>query len=817
MHQHHRTIVFDKLKRKLRCRNISPHLVKNDLSKASKINRKSFKFSNSNNLQYLANGLPVVCMVALLGIMAYSINVGTVFDYVEKTYAIDGDDSTTTSPDPVATISVSPGGDHAASSDQPTLVAQTGMAYRSHAVNVNVKDVTKYSLQISYAAGEDNLRLMNSNAYLAGAGGKTPASMADNTWGFAWVTDKDADYSLPDDQMTYYTMPQTGTLATNLASGLLANADTYNDDFNGKLVFAAKFGDNATSGRYKTQVMLSLTASAKEVVTTLDDIFQMQQMTPEICASSVIGETTYLTDTRGGGYTNGNVEHSYQVTKLSDGNCWMGQNMNLTNKTITPADSNVASDYTIPAHSTSGWSISSSTSNKVYYANSNGSPSSGDYSNNDTYRHGAYYTWYAATAGTSTSATTQYAQAPSSICPKGWRLPSAGIDDNATADVKTAQYGYSYNKLVAGNNYLKVGTNSDWTNKVQSNGYWLGGKVADAKDAAFFPAAGLVGNGSLGVVGSVGYYWSSTARDGAGTYYLNFISSDVNPSSTDNGRYSGLSVRCVAERGLVNIDAMQEMTSDICSNTAVGFSKALIDSRDGKEYQVTKLKDGNCWMTQDLRLELNGITLTPSDSNVSKNWASNTGASSQWSTNNQCNAQNTSACNVVKYYNGSKTSEWTSGNNLGYYYSWCAATANTCLDAIDDWSEAISSICPKGWRLPSRAQNSTDIKYKYSFQQLFDTAGFKEGLSIDEQLAIATSGPYNFMLAGNVDAGYNGSGLLEGINTHGDYWTGTSGGTGSADYVSLSTNEAYGGIHFYGGWRADGNSIRCVAPSTENL
>lgn len=49
---------------------------------------------------------------------------------------------------------------------------------------------------------------------------------------------------------------------------------------------------------------------------------------------------------------------------------------------------------------------------------------------------------------------------------------------------------------------------------------------------------------------------------------------------------------------------MQDMTADICSNTAEHVTKQLIDNRDGKKYWVAKLKDGNCWMTQNLDLEL---------------------------------------------------------------------------------------------------------------------------------------------------------------------------------------------------------------------
>ena len=50
---------------------------------------------------------------------------------------------------------------------------------------------------------------------------------------------------------------------------------------------------------------------------------------------------------------------------------------------------------------------------------------------------------------------------------------------------------------------------------------------------------------------------------------------------------------------------MQEMTSSICENSPQLATKQLRDIRDGKYYWVTKLADGNCWMTQNLDLDLN--------------------------------------------------------------------------------------------------------------------------------------------------------------------------------------------------------------------
>jgi len=63
----------------------------------------------------------------------------------------------------------------------------------------------------------------------------------------------------------------------------------------------------------------------------------------------------------------------------------------------------------------------------------------------------------------------------------------------------------------------------------------------------FLPTTGYRGstNGSLDIVGTYGYYWSSTVN-GANIYYLDFFSSTVRPN-TINCRAYGRSVRCVRE------------------------------------------------------------------------------------------------------------------------------------------------------------------------------------------------------------------------------------------------------------------------------
>ncbi len=223
-------------------------------------------------------------------------------------------------------------------------------------------------------------------------------------------------------------------------------------------------------------------------------ITNMQQMTSSICSSADIWNYKELTDRRD--------SNKYMVVKLEDGNCWMTQNLRIFNKAITSADSDVTSNYTVPASSAvSSWG-SSNTQQKVHYANN--------------ITNGAYYSWCAATANTCQVSGTAISSgdASSSICPKGWRLPTkVEMDSFITAAGLSG---------------------SDGSTKIMAAPY-------------NFPEAGLVTSSSLQDVGSGGY-WSSTTLSDTAAYRLSFFGGKVTTvSSTNVSRYFGYSVLCIAK------------------------------------------------------------------------------------------------------------------------------------------------------------------------------------------------------------------------------------------------------------------------------
>ncbi len=100
---------------------------------------------------------------------------------------------------------------------------------------------------------------------------------------------------------------------------------------------------------------------------------------------------------------------------------------------------------------------------------------------------------------------------------------------------------------------------------------------------------------------------SSPSTNGSKKYNINFgIKVDT---SLPADYYTGtVTVSAVANPsavgGLRSISYMQDMTTEVCEKTSLHYTKQLTDTRDGKKYWVAKLRDGNCWMTQNLAFDL---------------------------------------------------------------------------------------------------------------------------------------------------------------------------------------------------------------------
>ena len=190
----------------------------------------------------------------------------------------------------------------------------------------------------------------------------------------------------------------------------------------------------------------------------------------------------------------------------------------------------------------------------------------------------------------------------------------------------------------------------------------------------------------------------------AGVEYAIVIEVDVGLLETELEDYFGIKY--------VIPETMQGFQHSQCAAMQTHEEKTLVDTRDGQLYTVAKLKDGKCWMTQNLRLKLDTSTpLKPEDSDVTANWTPNrsteTTLTGRWDQDSE--GKNT----IRSYYNESK-------QDLGVYYTQVAAKAG-------DVYGYQQSVCPKGWKLPDQ-NNYHDMMEEYKGTAVWDgTYSFKNG------------------------------------------------------------------------------------------
>ncbi len=236
-----------------------------------------------------------------------------------------------------------------------------------------------------------------------------------------------------------------------------------------------------------------------------------------------------------------------------------------------------------------------------------------------------------------------------------------------------------------------------------------------------------------------------------------------------------------SSRTIFDIVYMQDMNSIVCSNTTtpetsateISWNKAndiskvprtrLIDSRDGTAYIVSKLADGNCWMSQNLELELDMEALTNADTDlISKN---------SWESENPTKEFNVYSYNGdplntdfsvrpvddKRYYLSGITPSSTASSTdvlmrwekVGIYYNFYAISAGAPSNAFS----MSDTICPRNWTLPTSNQ----------------LGALASGYMISS-LAGAISTPQNFVAGGIVENTMNSNRTLYNVGPSGYYW-----------------------------------------------
>ena len=498
---------------------------------------------------------------------------------------------------------------------------------------------------------------------------------------------------------------------------------------------------------------LNLTISKYSINTTKKNAVNyiiptpMQTFQYSMCQNMQTHDEKYVIDTRD--------DELYTMAKLKDGKCWMTENLRYqlsTTRALTPQDSDVQQNWT-PNRSTE--TILSGR----WDQDSEGTKTVRSYYDSTKPEYGTYYTHTAATAGTTANMDNDGDEATGSICPKGWRLPKATIQpDSPNSDF-----------------YMMAKHYINPLNWRESNGYW-GWERNKSEELyrgvpKYVPAGGRFENG-IKNINDISYTWSSMVgrkwvykkEEYAFHMLIHQDAHSVTPNYSLE-RYSGFNVRCIARESktIGSLEYMQDMTPEHCTNSTEHQTATLKDKRDNETYTVAKLKDGKCWMTQNLRLRLStGVTLVPQTSDVSYNWTPNRSTETTFS--ERWDQVSETARVVRSYYDASRP-------NDGVYYNHIAATAESANNLNVEGQNASSSVCPKGWRLPraTRQHDSADNEFYTLMINYLGSAswGWYRWNGAHNLLA----SPQNFTLSGIREYSYD-NGIL-GLGVSVQYWSST--------------------------------------------
>ena len=160
----------------------------------------------------------------------------------------------------------------------------------------------------------------------------------------------------------------------------------------------------------------------------------------------------------------------------------------------------MATSFTLPASNSSAWCSNTTEEcvNQILLFDSNDN------------QYGVYYNWRVATAGTGTYLTPTGQNAPSSICSRGWRLPTGG----SAGELKSL--GIQYNSS------------------------------ASLQDVPGFILGGIRDGNTVSGRTIEGGYWSSTSNGNVGANRLSLNTTGMNDES-NHYKYTGESIHCVAQ------------------------------------------------------------------------------------------------------------------------------------------------------------------------------------------------------------------------------------------------------------------------------
>jgi len=240
------------------------------------------------------------------------------------------------------------------------------------------------------------------------------------------------------------------------------------------------------------------------------------------------------------------------------------------------------------------------------------------------------------------------------------------------------------------------------------------------------------------------------------------ISAVANPLKLDN---------------LQSLTYMQDMTPTICANTKGTDgnnvtkgnepTKQLIDTRDGNVYYVSKLADGNCWMTQSLDYDITASRITNGQINPS-----NTDVSAVW--NNSSTYRPTATETSIPGPLGTIPTTDTRSWDVGKYVLAVPTTGVTCntdpaggSTQNDGWNSVrpgqnlsqcqnVVNVSGTNWKPTYTAQNGTWFNSTHSsaFNKEIYQVGVAGAWGLNTTVAVKANNPNDLSQGGEYDPHY---------------------------------------------------------------
>ena len=260
---------------------------------------------------------------------------------------------------------------------------------------------------------------------------------------------------------------------------------------------------------------------------------------------------------------------------------------------------------------------------------------------------------------------------------------------------------------------------------------------------------------------------------------------------------------------IADADCMQKMVASNCTTTA----KTVMDSRDGEQYKVQRLADGNCWLLDNLRLD-------PTEPQVQVNLSVNTTNASDQTLDYLLNGGGTTSdkyptaglgnlteghsfsvprinATYKETINSDASLNYGEGSHMyGVYYNYCAASAGSyCYgNGSNDYGtpegDASEDICPAGWRMPTSDSGG-------EYQALYDEySSASEGQDVAFRNALST--PLS---------GYFDSSPADLQGSYGFFWSSTRYNVCNMYFLYIDSSSV---DPRYNITRTFGSSVRCL-------